>query len=65
MRSASLVVPLKAVALNLLGLTATFAAMVWVFQDGHLAPLLHFTSTGTIDPTTPILMFPVAFGLSM
>jgi RND superfamily putative drug exporter len=61
----SVVVPLKAIVLNLLSLTATFGAMVWVFQDGHLAHLLHFTSTGTIDTTTPILMFCIAFGLSM
>ena len=61
----SVVVPLKAIVLNLLSLTATFGAMVWVFQEGHLAHLLHFTPTGTIDTTTPILMFCIAFGLSM
>ena len=61
----SVVVPLKALVLNLLSLTATFGAMVWVFQDGHLADTLKFTPTGTIDATTPILMFCVAFGLSM
>ncbi len=61
----SVVVPVKAIVLNLLSLTATFGAMVWVFQDGHLAHLLHFTPTGTIDTTTPILMFCIAFGLSM
>ena len=61
----SVVVPIKAVVLNLLSLTATFGAMVWVFQQGHLSGLLHFTPTGSIDTTTPILMFCVAFGLSM
>jgi RND superfamily putative drug exporter len=61
----SLLVPLKAIVLNLLSLTATFGAMVWVFQDGNGAGLLGFTSTGTIDTTTPILMFCIAFGLSM
>ena len=61
----SLLVPVKAVVLNLLSLSATFGAMVWIFQEGHLASLLHFTATGTIDTTTPILMFCVAFGLSM
>jgi RND superfamily putative drug exporter len=61
----SVLVPLKALVLNLLSLSATFGAMVWVFQDGHLANLLHFTPTGTIDTTTPILMFCIAFGLSM
>jgi len=61
----SLLVPTKAVILNLLSLTATFGAMVWVFQSGHGAGLLHFTATGTLDTTTPILMFCIAFGLSM
>src|SRR4029077_11798198 len=61
----SLLVPVKAVVLNLLSLTATFGAMVWVFQEGHGAGLLHFTATGTLDTTTPILMFCIAFGLSM
>jgi RND superfamily putative drug exporter len=61
----SLLVPIKAIVLNLLSLTATFGAMVWIFQDGHLAGLLGFTSTGTLDVATPILMFCIAFGLSM
>ncbi len=61
----SLLVPVKALVLNLLSLTATFGAMVWVFQDGHLQDLLDFTPTGAIDIFTPVLMFCVAFGLSM
>jgi RND superfamily putative drug exporter len=61
----SLVVPLKAVLLNLLSLTATFGAMVWIFQDGNLSGFFSFTPTGMLDTTTPILMFCVAFGLSM
>ena len=61
----SVLVPVKAVVLNLLSLSATFGAMVWVFQEGHGAGLLHFTATGTLDSTTPILMFCIAFGLSM
>ncbi len=61
----SVLVPLKAIVLNLLSLTATFGAMVWVFQDGHLADVLGFTPTGTIEVTMPVLMFAVAFGLSM
>ena len=60
-----LLVPVKAVLLNLLSLTATFGAMVWIFQDGHLSESLGFTPTGTIDATTPVLMFCIAFGLSM
>jgi putative drug exporter of the RND superfamily len=61
----SVVVPLKALVLNLLSLTATFGVMVWVFQDGHLAGALDFTPTGFIDVFTPMLMFCIAFGLSM
>jgi RND superfamily putative drug exporter len=61
----SIVVPLKAIVLNILSLTATFGAMVWIFQDGHGAGLLGFSSTGMTDTTTPILMFCIAFGLSM
>ena len=61
----SLLVPLKAVVLNMLSLTATFGAMVWIFQEGHLADFLNFSPTGFLDTSTPILMFCVAFGLSM
>jgi RND superfamily putative drug exporter len=61
----SVLIPIKALVLNLLSLSATFGAMVFVFQDGHLADTLSFTATGQIDATTPILMFCVAFGLSM
>jgi RND superfamily putative drug exporter len=61
----SVLVPLKAIVLNTLSLTATFGAMVWIFQDGNGADLLGFTPTGLTDTTTPILMFCIAFGLSM
>jgi RND superfamily putative drug exporter len=61
----SLLVPAKAIVLNLLSLSATFGAMVWIFQEGHGRGLLDFTATGTLDVTTPILMFCIAFGLSM
>ena len=61
----SILVPVKAIVLNLLSLSATFGAMVWIFQDGHLADQLGFTATGTLDVATPILMFCIAFGLSM
>jgi putative drug exporter of the RND superfamily len=61
----SVLIPVKALVLNLLSLTATFGAMVWVFQDGNLAGLLDFTATGRIDSSMPILMFCIAFGLSM
>jgi len=61
----SIVVPLKALVLNVLSLSATFGAMVWIFQDGHLSGVLDFTPTGALDVNTPILMFCIAFGLSM
>jgi uncharacterized membrane protein YdfJ with MMPL/SSD domain len=61
----SVVLPLKAIVMNVLSLTATFGAIVWIFQEGHLSGLLNFTSTGTIDPTMPILMLAIIFGLSM
>jgi RND superfamily putative drug exporter len=61
----SVVVPAKALVLNLLSLSATFGAMVWIFQDGNGSGLLDFTATGTLPATMPVLMFCVAFGLSM
>lgn len=61
----SLLIPVQAVLLNALSLTAMFGAVVWVFQEGHLSGLLSFTSTGDIETTLPVLMFCIAFGLSM
>ena len=61
----SVLVPFKAIVLNVLSLTATFGMMVWVFQDGNGSGLLDFTATGLTDISMPILMFCVAFGLSM
>jgi RND superfamily putative drug exporter len=61
----SVLIPIQAVVLNALSLTAMFGAVVWVFQDGHLSGLLAFTSPGSIETTLPVLMFCVAFGLSM
>jgi RND superfamily putative drug exporter len=61
----SVVLPIKAIIMNLLSLSAMYGAIVLIFQDGHLSRLLHFTSNGTISPTTPILMFAIMFGLSM
>jgi len=60
----SVVLPVKAVVMNLLSLSATFGVVVWIFQQGHLSGLLQFTPTGTIDPTVPILMLAIIFGLS-
>ncbi|MEU9605356.1 MMPL family transporter [Streptomyces sp. NPDC048057] len=61
----SVLIPLQAVLLNGLSLTAMFGAVVWVFQDGNLSGLLGFTPTGDIETNLPVLMFCVAFGLSM
>ncbi len=61
----SVLVPIKALVLNFLSLTATFGAMVFVFQDGNGSGLLDFTATGDIAVAMPILMFCIAFGLSM
>jgi RND superfamily putative drug exporter len=61
----SIVAPLLALAVSALSLTAMFGAVVWVFQRGHGSGLLNFTPTGFVDVTLPVLMFCVAFGLSM
>jgi trehalose monomycolate/heme transporter len=61
----SVVMPIKAIILNVLSLSATFGALVFVFQDGHLSNLLAFQSVGALDSTQPILIFAIAFGLSM
>jgi RND superfamily putative drug exporter len=60
----SVVLPLKAVVLNVLSLTAAFGALVWIFQDGHLSAL-GTTPTGTLVANMPVLLFCIAFGLSM
>jgi len=61
----SVVLPLKAIVMNVLSLAATFGVIVWIFQWGHLSGVLRFTPTGSIDPTMPILMLAIIFGLSM
>jgi RND superfamily putative drug exporter len=60
----SVVLPLKALVLNVLSLTAAFGALVWIFQDGHL-DALGTTSTATLVANIPVLLFCIAFGLSM
>jgi len=60
----SVVLPLKAVLMNFLSISASFGALVWIFQDGHLASWLDFTPS-SIDPTLPVIMFCIVFGLSM
>ena len=61
----SLVVPIKAVVMNILSLGASFGALVWIFQDGHLSGVLHFDSVGALDLWMPVLILIFAFGLSM
>jgi len=61
----SVVLPVKAIVMNVLSLAATFGVVVWIFQWGHLSGLLQFTPTGSIDPMMPILMLAIIFGLSM
>ncbi len=61
----SLVLPLKAVIMTLLSITASFGAMVWIFQEGNLSGLLNFEPLGYTIAGNPIIMFSVIFGLSM
>ncbi len=61
----SVVVPIKAVLMNVLSLGASYGILVWVFQEGHLSSWLGFEPLGGIDPTIPLVMFAVVFGLSM
>jgi len=60
----SVVLPLKAVVMNILSIGASFGALVWVFQQGHLSSLLNFTAA-PLDPSVPVLLFCLVFGLSM
>jgi len=61
----SVVLPIKALLVNVLSLAASFGAIVWIFQDGNLSGLLDFTPTGTLEATQPILVLAIVFGLSM
>jgi RND superfamily putative drug exporter len=61
----SVVVPVKAIVMCVLSLGASFGALVWVFQEGHLSGLLGFDAPGMVDITVPLLIFVFAFGLSM
>ncbi|GAA1575553.1 MMPL family transporter [Actinomadura kijaniata] len=61
----SVVLPLKAIVMNVLSIGASFGAIVWGFQYGHLAGLLDFTPTGGVEATSMILILAVVFGLSM
>jgi RND superfamily putative drug exporter len=61
----SLLLPLKAILMNVLSISATYGVLVFVFQWGHFANLLGFTATGSLDSSIPIVLFCVIFGLSM
>jgi len=60
----SVLLPIKAVFVNFLSISASYGALVWIFQEGHLSGLLDFTP-GPINTTTPIIIFCILFGLSM
>jgi putative drug exporter of the RND superfamily len=61
----SVLLPLKAIAMNALSLLASYGALVWVFQDGHLSRLLGFAPLGFVEASLPIIMFCTLFGVSM
>ncbi|MCW2886710.1 MAG: trehalose monomycolate/heme transporter [Streptosporangiaceae bacterium] len=61
----SVVLPIKAMIMNMLSLSAMYGVLVWIFQDGHLSGLLDFTATGSIAPAMPIVLLALVFGLSM
>jgi RND superfamily putative drug exporter len=60
----SLLLPIKAVVMNLLTLSAAFGVLVLVFQDGRFQDLLQYTSQGALESTQPVLLFAIVFGLS-
>jgi Predicted drug exporters of the RND superfamily len=61
----SVVIPIKAVIMTMLSISASFGALVWIFQDGHLSNVLHFEPLGYTIAGIPIIMFSMIFGLSM
>ena len=61
----SLVIPIKAIVLNLLSVAAAYGVLVWVFQDGHLENVLGFKSNGGVTSWLPMFLFVILFGLSM
>ncbi len=60
----SIVLPIKAVVMNLFSIAASFGALVWIFEQGHFSTLLNFTPQ-SLDPTVPVILFCIVFGLSM
>ena len=61
----SVILPIKAIILNVMSILASYGALVFVFQEGHFSGLLNFEPLGVIEATTPILLFSIIFGLSM
>lgn len=61
----SIVLPIKAVVMNVLSILASFGALVWIFQEGNLSALLGFAPLGFVETTIPVILFCVLFGLSM
>jgi uncharacterized membrane protein YdfJ with MMPL/SSD domain len=61
----SIVIPIKAIILNLLSVGAAYGVLTWVFQDGHGEGLLGFNSTGSVTSWLPMFLFVILFGLSM
>ena len=61
----SLLVPVKALVMNVLSLGASYGALVWIFQEGNLSGLLGFSSNGGLETWVPVITFAFAFGLSM
>jgi uncharacterized membrane protein YdfJ with MMPL/SSD domain len=61
----SIVIPIKAIVLNLLSVGAAYGVLVWIFQDGHLQGFLNFHSNGAVVTWLPLFLFTVLFGLSM
>jgi RND superfamily putative drug exporter len=60
----SVILPVKAVIMNALSLSAAFGILVWIFQDGRLEGLLRYRSEGALELTQPVLLFAIAFGLA-
>jgi hypothetical protein len=61
----SVLLPLKAILMNILSISASYGALVWIFQDGNFRQQLGFTANGSIDRFIPPLLFTVIYGLSM
>src|SRR5207249_3548542 len=61
----SIVIPIKAILLNLLSVGAAYGIITWIFQDGHFEKALGFTSNGAVTAWLPLFLFVILFGLSM